>query len=94
LHFNSRKIEFNTEGDSEIEVQVNTVYFPGWRAKMDGKQKEINYQNEQGVMRLVVPAGQHRVVFSFGETPIRLLADVISLVSFGFVFWLWRRRKQ
>jgi hypothetical protein len=90
--FNSRKIWFDIGAKEETEVQVNTIYFPGWQVKIDGQPGKINYQNEQGVMRITVPAGNHQVEFSFGETPVRLLADLVSLASLGVVIWLIIKR--
>jgi hypothetical protein len=82
LFFNSKKVSFAVEAESQLEVQINTIYFPGWRAKIDGKETPLHYQNEAGVIRFKVEAGRHRVAVEFGETPVRLLADIISLGSF------------
>jgi uncharacterized membrane protein YfhO len=92
--FNSKKVWFGVEADEEVEVQVNTIYFPGWRARVDNKPVEINYENKEGVMRVVVPAGKHQVVFWFGETPIRLLANAVSIASvLGLIVW-WRKERS
>jgi len=59
-------------------VQINTVYFPGWEVRVDGKVVPIDY-NSNGLIRFEVPQGSHNIVSKFGETQIRLLADAISL---------------
>ena len=62
-------------------VQVNTVYWPGWQATLDGKPVFFSYNNPAGVMTLSVPKGEHRIKFSFGESPIRLFADALSILA-------------
>jgi hypothetical protein len=42
----------------------------------------------KGVMEINIPAGDHKIVVEFKETPMRLLADIISLISL-FV-WLFK----
>jgi hypothetical protein len=36
-------------------------------------------------MRFAVAPGEHRVVVRFKETPLRSLADLISLLSLGII---------
>lgn len=93
LAFNSKKVSFNVEAETESEVQINTVYFPGWRVKTDEKETPLQYQNEKGVMRFIVKPGKHQVVAGFGETQIRSLADIITLIGFATILGLvvkWR----
>ncbi len=62
--------------------------------KVDDNQVPINYRNEKGIMRLNISPGNHQVTASFGETPIRLLADIISLFSLGLTFSLIVKKKN
>lgn len=80
------KISFQEIGSSKSVIQVNTVYWPGWQAQVDGKPILISYHNAYGVMRLNVPSGSHMVSLRFVETPYRLFADILS--SLGFVVLL------
>jgi len=60
----------------------------------EGKELAIDYQNDKGVIELMVPKGEGRVELKFSETPVRLLADVISVVSVLFlVFYASISRK-
>ncbi len=65
-------------------VQLNMVYFPGWGAAIDGNKVELNYKNNKGVMRIMVPAGKHHIQAAFRETISRFIADIASL---GFFVW-------
>lgn len=65
-------------------VQINTVYYPGWGVTVDDAPVLIDYKNTQGLIRVAVPKGTHRLVAGFRETISRFLADNISL---GFLIW-------
>lgn len=82
LSTNSRKVSFIVETESASEIQINTHYFPGWKVKVDGQITPLAYANDRGLMRLNLQPGQHYVVASFDETPLRLFADAISGLSF------------
>jgi hypothetical protein len=65
---------------SSAVVAVNTLYYPGWTAVVDGKPVGIDHTTD-GTIRVLVPAGRHTLNVSFGETPLRTAADVVSLLS-------------
>lgn len=74
-------------------IQINTIYWPGWQAKLDGKPVAIFYSNLQGVMTFQIPAGEHSLRLVFGETPLRLFADILSLFSLiGLVIFAQRKK--
>lgn len=69
------------------KVVFNTLYFPGWRARVDGKEAEVAASEPEGLISLSLPAGEHRVELRFGETPLRLAADLLSFISLApFLF--------
>ena len=63
----------------ESEIEVNTIYFPGWTAYVNGEKRNINYNNEKGVIRLILSKGQNDVRIEFQETNVRSLSNLISL---------------
>ena len=89
---NAKQIQFAAEAEAESEIQVNTVYFPGWQAKVDGQRIPLRYDNKQGLIRLEIMPGKHHVLVEFGETPVRLLADIISLGSLLVVGGIFIRK--
>lgn len=94
LKVNSNKINFVVRSAIDTEVTINTVYFLGWKAFVDGKSVNISYINN-GLIKLNVPSGTHAIKVSFGETPIRLLSDIISLLSvFVLLFIAINSRKS
>ncbi len=80
---NNRKIVFETLSGKPAEVRINTVYFPGWQAKIDGKSVAISFDNPEGLMIISAPAGKHVFEILWAETPLRQFADYLSILSFG-----------
>lgn len=66
---------------TETEVQFYTYYFPGWQAYVDGEEVGIYPTGVHGLITLVVPPGEHEVLIRFGDTPIRVLGRVLSVLS-------------
>lgn len=64
-------------------LTVHTLYYPGWNVWVDGSKMRIDKTG--GIIEFPVSAGNHNVRIEFGETPFRLLANCISLLS---LFWL------
>lgn len=75
-----------------------THYFPGWFVKLNGQQIAFSYNNDFGYIDVNVPPGNQEVELVFGDTPIRSLANNISLFSLVFlllsVFLSQLRRKK
>lgn len=73
-------------------IQINTVYFPGWEVAVDGKPAPIDYSSN-GLIRFDVPAGSHSIIAKFGETNVRIIADIISAAGLLLVIVLLTGRK-
>ncbi|MBU4098905.1 hypothetical protein KJ980_04610 [Patescibacteria group bacterium] len=80
--YNNKKISFSADIKKDALIQVNTIYWPGWSAFIDGKKVDIRYNNERGLIQFSIPAGSHNIVVNFGETPMRLAGDIVSILSF------------
>ena len=78
---NPNKISLQGNFTSTRNLQVNTVYFPGWQVFVDGKMTKIDY-NSNGLIRFSVPSGNHQIRIEFGETTLRLTADSVSAIGF------------
>jgi hypothetical protein len=83
--FNSRKISFSIDSPKSQKITINTIYYPGWKLKIDGKETPINYSNEMGLIQFNVNSGSHLVKAQFTETPLRFIADLISAVFILFM---------
>jgi hypothetical protein len=57
---------------------LSDVYYPGWRATLDGREVRI-YQTDYALRGVFVPAGEHTVEFTFAPTSLRVGASVSAL---------------
>lgn len=88
LEYNSKSIRFRVISKGPNTIKINTVYFPGWRFFVKGVEVPINFRSPDGLIRLEVPDGNHFVEGKFVETPVRRVADLITLLSFAAVVGL------
>lgn len=89
---NRARIELETP--KEFHARYLVFYFPGWRVWMDGRSVPVSPSKPEGLLTFTVPTGRHVVDVRFTETPLRLVADGISLatlVAIGVGLLLARR---
>lgn len=75
--------EYQVSVDQQARLRENTLYFPGWEVLVDNQVSTVEFQDPQnrGLMTFNLLPGDHHVLISFKETKLRLLADLISLIS-------------
>ena len=84
------KFDANIDSDETL-VRIGTLHFPGWRVflKDDSNIKEVGIfipnEEEWGRMWIKLPKGKHLVYIQFYNTPIRTLANIVSIISFALV---------
>lgn len=79
---NSKEISFMVIAEDKLKIRINTIYYPGWDAFVNNNKSSINYSNKEGVMDVKVEKGIHVVKLIFSETPLRLFADLLSIIAF------------
>jgi uncharacterized membrane protein len=89
--------EFKANIDSDqAVVRIGIFEFPEWKIFVDGKEVEtfVDKNEEWGRMYIKLPQGTHHVRAEFHNTPIRTLANLISLVSWGVLLTvpIWRKK--
>ncbi len=91
----SSKISFEVDLNSPRAIRVNTIYFPGWSAYVNGQRVNMDYLRD-GLINLNLNEGENRVLVVFGETNVRILSDIISVISAVFLFSLtfYLRKKK
>jgi hypothetical protein len=80
--------DFTFLAKKESIIQLAHIYYPGWKAFVNGKQQTIDYSNEGGLMRIKIPQGENKVEFKFTRTPLRLTSEMISLIGLATVIFL------
>lgn len=86
-NFSQKK--FNINAVYPTIFQLNTYNFPGWQAFIDKKQVIISDDNKFKLITILVAPGEHKLLFTFTNTPIRSFASYISLFSLLFVSLLF-----
>jgi len=67
--------------DDAGDLLLNRFWYPGWRATVDGHDVSTGAFGPHGLIRIMLPAGEHEVSVVFGTTPLRTTAWLISLAA-------------
>ena len=65
----------------QASLAFHTYYFPGWRAYVDGQPREVRPVENLGYIGLDLDQGEHQVILRLERTPLRALAEGVSLVA-------------
>jgi hypothetical protein len=90
------RVEFNVSSPGDSFMVVSEVWYPGWKAYVDGKEAKI-YRTNYILRGLAMPAGGHKVVMVFTPWIFRLgaLISVLALLSLGSILgWLVYKDKR
>ena len=79
LNIEEENVSLTTSTKKEEFLILSDIYYPGWKAYIDGKETKI-YQTDYILRGIVVPAGEHTVEFAF-EPASLYLGGTISILS-------------
>ncbi len=88
LKWTSNYLILKLDNPQTQPITFSVFFYPGWTAKIDGQPLKIKPHSNYGLIQATIPAGQHQIVLHFRETPLRLVADLISLTSLSLVLIL------
>jgi hypothetical protein len=85
---------------SPMQLVINTPFVPGWTVSVNDRHVDPVVLPESGYMAITIPPGTSRVDALLRRTPVRIVADTLSLAS--WLAWLtigvapicYRRRSQ
>ncbi len=80
---------YEIDAKERSRILENTLYFPGWNVSVDGRKADIEFQDPQhrGLMTFFVEKGKHNIEIKFGETKLRLFADIITVATLTVVIF-------
>lgn len=82
LHTGGGSASARVVAEQPGQVRFLTYWYPGWYATLDGQPLEVRPDGgELGLMVVEVPAGEHILAFRFGDPPLRLAANLVTLAS-------------
>ena len=86
------------------DIVLRLHYFPGWEATIDGEPITIHPAPNSGLITVSLPAGEYELALDFRETPLRLVVNAISIISWAILgiigakmalsWWHQRRRVE
>lgn len=85
ITFNSTRIMFTSILEEESVIRINTIYYPGWTVIGESN---LRYDNPKGVMEIQQKKGVHTTVLRFQETPLRIVSNSMSILTFLAVLFL------
>lgn len=94
FNYRSNKFTLDLNINNETQIEIPVYYFPNWEVTIDGTKQKITHDNILGRISVKVPEGQHKIVGKFKNTPIRTVANLISLLSLVIGVTLWKKRKN
>jgi uncharacterized membrane protein YfhO len=77
-HRAPNRVGLVTSATTDRLVVVSEMYFPGWRARVDGVETTV-YRINYLFRGIVVPAGQHQVEFDYLPASLLLGAAISAL---------------
>ncbi|MFZ0546339.1 MAG: YfhO family protein, partial [Candidatus Promineifilaceae bacterium] len=83
LSYEPERIELSVNTSDSGLLVLTEANYPGWKAKINGQ--EVTIQQTDGLFRgVVVPPGQHQVIFTFRSLSyqIGLILTLITLTLF------------
>src|SRR4051812_33976311 len=72
---------FDVNAPAAGRIVLNTAYFPGWRAEVNGQPIDLGITSPEGLIAVQVPAGPSNVRILFENTPVRSQGEMISLIA-------------
>ena len=74
---------FTVNAETDVHIIDHTQYFPGWRVYSDGQKIPIEFQDQnwRGRITFRLPSGMHTIKVAWEQSPVRLVAQSITLIS-------------
>lgn len=82
---------YEVGAQKEAGLRVNTNYYPGWQVFIDGQKTRTSLEKD-GAFSFRLSEGDHQVKVKLKETPLRLLANTVSVLSLMMLLWVAKSR--
>jgi len=95
--YRDNSITLDAETDRDGLLVLSEIYYPGWKAFVDGNETEI-FRTDYSLRSLYVPAGKHDVVVTFRPASFLyggwITLGSLFLCAAGGAFSFFRRRQR
>jgi len=93
----SNKVILTVFANSDSKITLPLVYFPNWQLYIDNQKSNFEINEDLGLIEFNIPSGNHSIVLKLNNTPIRTIANSISLISFILIIFIsfkFRRKNE
>jgi uncharacterized membrane protein len=87
----SNKVTLNLLVKSESKITMPLAYFPNWELFIDGQQSDFEITKDLGLIEFNLNPGQHSIILKLSNTPIRTIANLITLISLSLAIIITKR---
>lgn len=94
---NSSSVEGNLVVKTEnAQVVFPIVFFPNWQFSLNGEITDFELDKELGLIKATFPRGESNFVLKFYNTPIRVLGNLVSFLTFISmgIFLIYIKKKR
>jgi len=77
--FQNKTFEINAK--TPMTLRLNTYYFPGWKAEVDGKEMKIEDVNKYKLITISLPKESKKLELRFENTEVRKIGNYISIIT-------------
>jgi len=74
-------VRLQVKTDVPFPLRLHRLYFPGWQTYVNGQAISTRPDGDLGLVTADLPAGEYEVVTQFEETPLRRMANSLSLLA-------------
>jgi len=92
VNLSDTQVEVTTNSSSPAFLVLSDVYYPGWKATVDGKNVHL-FQTDYVLRGVLVPSGKHIVKFDFKPLSFHVGLG-ISAASLTLLSYLAFKRRQ
>lgn len=85
----STSMQFSVNATNNTMVEVPVTYFPGWEVSLDSQIISQSEPSKMGLIRFLLPEGDHTVMVIFKDTLIRTIGNALSLGSIIFLVFIF-----
>ncbi len=85
--------EASVDAQEPGALRLQPFYFPGWRARLDGRAWPLRAAAPAGLIEAEIPSGRHKLELAYEGSAIETGAGLVSgLTLLGLAVWVFRRR--
>src|SRR5918994_94926 len=87
------RVEVSVQTGADGLLVLGDPWYPQWRIEVDGRPAEL-LRADPALRGVRVPAGSHRVVFTYEDRALQagLIVSLLTAAALAGLWW-WRRRR-